>query len=178
VPTGSKPVEVTQKAVAQLRFDEATSAAWSTPDGKRWSLFFFDWKYGPAFSRVAAQMHRPDICLPATGCELEDDRGLQTFETDGKPLPFHAYTFRAGRGWIFVYHGVWQVRSERGLKHGPLALSKQQASVQSVLWRERWIGQQSAEIAVAGCADAGEADAAFARMLPLLIVHRKTASTL
>ncbi len=175
VPAGSKSLPVAPTALAQLRYDEVTSAAWSEPDGKKWLMYFFDWNFGPAFSRVAAQMHRPDICLPATGRELQEDRGKLNFTAGGLSVPFHAYTFKQGNSLLFVYHGVWQSRSERGRQHGALSPWKQIASLQSVLWRERWIGQQAAEIAVSGCKDAQEADAAFARILPSLIVSRDPA---
>src|SRR6218665_325237 len=105
-------------------------------------MFFFEWDLGPAFTRVSAQMHRPEICLPATGGEIQADRGVVTFEVNGFDLPFPAYTFKMKGQLVFVYHGVWQFRSERGLRHGPLSFHKQIAAVQSVLWRERRVGQQ------------------------------------
>ena len=176
LPAGSKSIPVAPTALAQLRYDEVTGAAWSEPSGKRWMLYFFDWNFGPAFSRVAAQMHRPDICLPATGREFQADRGKMTFTAGDEPIPFHAYTFKQGNELLFVYHGVWQFRSQRGLRNGPLSAWKHVASVQSVLWRERNIGQQAAEFAVWGCANAAEADAAFTRMLPSLLVSQQAAA--
>ncbi|MBC7821173.1 MAG: exosortase/archaeosortase family protein [Planctomycetaceae bacterium] len=178
LPAESKSIRVAPTALAQLRYDEVTGAEWSEADGKRWMLYFFDWNFGPAFARVAAQMHRPDICLPATGRELQADRGKMTFVIGGEPIPFHAYAFKQGNELLFVYHGVWQFRSHRGLQNGPLSAWKHVASVQSVLWRERYIGQQSAELAVWGCTNAMEADAAFTRILPSLIVRREAGPSL
>jgi exosortase len=174
LPDGCRSMAVAPTAQAQLRYDEATAVTWSAAGNEKWMMYFFDWKFGPAFARVAAQLHRPDICLPATGRELQEDRGTLTFATDGTPIAFHAYTFKQGRELLFVYHGVWQFRSERGMRGGQLSQSKHIASVQSVLWRERWIGQQAAEVAVSGFANAKEADAAFSRLLPNLIVSRHT----
>lgn len=173
LPPESKSVRVSPSAQAQLFYDSVTGATWSDAKGKTWLIYFFDWKFGPAFSRVSARLHRPDICLPATGMTLVADRGVIGFGAGGGELPFHAYTFKQGDSLLFVYHGVWPVRSERGNRHGPLSTSKQVASLQSVLWRERRIGQQSAEIAVSGYESAEDADANFARALPSLIVSRE-----
>ncbi len=175
-PASSNRISVPPNIWVQLRYDDVTSAAWSEPAGPRWQLYFFDWKFGPAFSRVAAQMHRPDICLPATGCVLKEDRGIVDFEVDGVRLPFHAYTFEQGSELLFVYHGIWQYRSERGLRQGRLSQGKQMASIQSVLWRERYIGQQAAELAVWGFTQASDADDAFRRIIPSVLRQRSTSS--
>jgi exosortase len=168
LPAGQKPLPISSNVWTQLRYDTAIGATW-TDASRIWSLYFFDWDFGPMFSRVSAQNHRPDICLPATGLELQKDRGKLTFRVDGVSLPFHAYSFKAGKEMLFVYHGVWPFRSDRGLHRGPLAEGKHAASLQSVLWRERRMGQQSAELFVTGCADATEADAAFDRLIPQLL---------
>lgn len=139
-PTESEPFPIPPSALAAFRSDRTTSATWLAEDGRRWLLYFFEWDYGPAFTRVAAQMHRPEICLPASGRQLHEDRGKVSFTVDGVTLPFHAYSFEQQGRLLFVYHGVWQFRSERGLRHGPLSFHKQIAGVQSALWRERRVG--------------------------------------
>jgi exosortase len=177
LPVGNKPLPISPSVWVQLRYDSAIGTTW-TEAGRTWSLFFFDWEFGPMFSRVSAQNHRPDICLPAAGLELHEDRGKLTYSVEGTQLPFRAYSFRQNKEMVFVYHGIWPFRSERGLRHGLLAEGKHAASLQSVLWRERRIGQQALELAVRGCANAEQADAAFSRMLPQLIRHRSTSSSL
>lgn len=171
LPAGSKPLSLSPNVWVQLRYDAAIGANWSE-SGRKWSLYFFDWDFGPTFSRVSAQNHRPDICLPAVGLELQENRGKLPFQVDGESLSFHAYSFKQERESIYVYHGVWPFRSERGLSHGPLADGKHAASLQSVIWRERRIGQQALEVAVWGCRDAAQADATFAKWLPQLL-HRR-----
>lgn len=182
-PTASKPVKIPAAAEALIRADRTSSAQWAATDGSHWLVYFFEWQFGPAFARVAAQMHRPDICLPASGRELEEDRGPRPFAIDGLPISLRSFVFKEGNGRLFVYHGIWQTRSERGLEHGPLDSFKQKAAVQSVLWRERNIGQQVIEVAVSGYRDGAQADAAVAKMLPQIFADRmqeaadKTTST-
>lgn len=168
-PSESTPVELPLVTMSNLHFDKASTGKWTDLEGGQWMLYFFEWKFGPAFSRVAAQMHRPDICLPASGQELKEDRGMRNFVVAGLTLPFHAYSFKQGDHLLFVYNGVWQFRSERGAKHGPLSASKRVAAWQSVQWRERKVGQQVAEIGVTGYDDAAQADAALAELLRKLL---------
>jgi exosortase len=172
-PVGSKPLPISPNVWVQLRYDSAFGATWEEA-GRAWSLFFFDWEFGPMFSRVSAQNHRPDICLPATGLVLQEDRGKLTCSVGSTTLAFHVYSFKQDKEMVFVYHGIWPFRSERGIRRGPLAEGKHAASLQSVLWRERRIGQQAVELAVRGCADAAQADEAFSQLLPQLL-HRSSA---
>lgn len=176
-PARSQPVTVSSNARAQLRYDTGQGATWTQPDGTRWLLYYFDWNYGPAFARVAAQLHNPAICLPASGRELKEQRGELPFTVDGTPLPFRGYTFTENGQPLFVYHGIWQFRSARGMQNGPISHSKQIASLQSVMWRESRIGQQAVEVAIWGCATAEEADAAFAKALPSFVHSRQSHPT-
>jgi exosortase len=174
LPANHKPLPISSNVWTQLRYDSALGATW-TDAGRTWSLYFFDWDFGAMFSRVSAQNHRPDICLPTTGFELQENRGEREIQVDGVSLSFHAYAFKLGKESVFVYHGIWPFRSERGLHRGPLAQAKHAASLQAVLWRERRIGQQSAEIVVSGYDDAAQADVAFGRLVPHLL-HRSPLS--
>lgn len=171
-PEGSQRQAVPAKANAYLHYDEGTALSGRCEDGGQWFAYQFDWAYGPAFTRLAAQMHRPDICLPAAGTELRRKRGLVPFELAGETLNFRAYEFEHQGSPIFVYHGIWQFRSTRGSQHGVLAEGKQLASWQSVLWRERDLGQQISETVLLGYSDAAAADAAFSRLLPQLMAPR------
>lgn len=171
LPDDSKPLSISHNVWVQLRYDSAIGATW-TDAGRTWSLFFFDWEYGPMFSRVSAQGHRPDICLPATGFNLQEDRGSRTFRAQGVSLPFQAYSFKKGEESVFVYHGIWPLRSERGMQRGPMAIGKHAASLQSVLWRERRMGQQALEVAILGSSNPAQADAAFGDLLPRLLQQR------
>jgi hypothetical protein len=176
-PGESAPVEISVAAKGNLHYDSASTGTWTDSDGHRWLLYFFQWNYGPAFARVSAALHHPDVCLPASGTELHEDRRMITEAVGEFSLPFHAYSFKQGDGLLFVYHGIWPIRSERGLRHGRLSPFKQIAALQSVLWRERSVGQQSAEIIVSDFSDAEHADAAFRDLLPkLLVCPPRTAS--
>ena len=173
-PAQSVPVRIPDAAQALIRSDRTSTARWKTPDGGQWTVFFFEWEFGPAFARVAAQMHRPDLCLPASGRELHESRDPIPFAIGDLTVPLRAFSFREGNEMLFVYHGISQVRSARGLQHGPLDVYKQIAALQSVLWRERDIGQQVIELVLTGYRDSDSADAAVARMLPEIFEVRES----
>lgn len=169
---GSVPVEIGQVAADQLRCDETIAASWRGEDGGHWTLFFLEWKPGPTASRVLAGTHRPEICLAAIGMKLLEDRGTIEVQPAGIPLQFRAYTFEQEGRPVHVYYGIWQVRALRPSRHGPISESPHRASVQAVLWRERQLGQQVAELVASGYRSPAEADAAFrAAMDELLIVR-------
>lgn len=175
---GSVPVEIGPVAADQLRCDATTTASWSGDDGGRWTLFFLEWKPGPTASRVLAGTHRPEICLAAIGMKLIEDRGTIEVQPAGIPLRFHAYTFEQDGRPVHVYYGIWQVRAPRPSRHGPISESPHRASVQAVLWRERQLGQQVAELVASGYQNAAEADAAFRNAMDELLIVRPSSQLL
>ena len=84
----------------------------------------------------------------------------------------YAYAFEQDGHPLFVYYGLWQTRSRRAQESGYLSESEHLAGFQAVMWRERHMGQQVAELAVTGYATAEKADESFQRMLKKLLVLR------
>ena len=104
------------------------------------------------------------------------DRGTLVVEAGGYKLPFRSYTFEREGRLLYVYYGLWQTRSRRAEARGDLSESEHVAGFQAVMWRERNLGQQVAELAVTGCTDAMQADARFREVLKRLLVRRLPAS--
>jgi exosortase len=171
-PAEHQSLALRESAWTQLRYDAAEGAAWADADGPRWLCYFFDWDYGPTYARIAAQMHRPDICLPAAGQTVQAKRGVLQFSIGNDSLPFKGYVMRDGDRLLYVYHGVWPFRSATAERRGALAADKQEARWKAVLHRERGMGQQAVEIAVWGCRDVNEADSKLAALLPKLLWRR------
>ena len=178
LPPQSERVEVDAGVVAQLQCDRITSATWREANGGQWLLHFIEWNPGPLRARVLARVHRPEVCLSAIGMKLIEDRGPLSVEVAGLTLPFRAYTFEQNGRLIFVYFGLWQNRSMRGRERGQLSESEHRAGLQAVLWRERNMGQQVAELAVTGYANAGEADVMFQAAMQNLVVVKATTDQL
>ena len=171
-PPGAIPVEISENAKRQLQCDRLSGSGWKEADGSDWLMYFLEWRPGPLRSRVLARVHRPEVCLSSVGLKLVRDRGIISIEAGGLRLPFRAYTFDQGGHPLYVYYGIWQTRSHRGLERGELSQSEHRAGFQAVLWRERNLGQQVAELAATGYRNAEEADAGFQQTLEKLLVRR------
>jgi exosortase len=87
---------------AVLRFDEGEAAAWSVAsalnrsgsDTILCSLFAFRWNPGKN-SALLANLHRPDVCLPASGWKRVADDGVRSYPVSGSfELPFRHFEFQ------------------------------------------------------------------------------------
>jgi exosortase len=92
-----------------LRFDEGQAAVWTSPAAPSpdilkpskskqvvYFLYLFHWKAGRN-SAVLANLHRPDVCLPAIGWVQVADTGVRDYPVTGSfSLPFRHFEFRHG----------------------------------------------------------------------------------
>lgn len=170
-PPSSTPIPISKWTADLLLADESKTGNWMDSDGYRWQLYFFRWNAGPVRSRLLAQLHRPEICLPSTGLVLSNRRTPISVTVGGVHRELNAFTFTQNGAPTFVYWGAWENRSPRAAQSGDLSNSLFEAALQSVAWRERHLGQEVVEIALSGCVDAEEADNALQRMFPALIVE-------
>src|SRR5882757_1201960 len=87
---------------AVLRFDEGDAAAWTIsspvnttePNTVPCSLYVFRWNPGKN-SALLANLHRPDVCLPASGWKQVADHGVRSYPiSDSVELPFRHFEFQ------------------------------------------------------------------------------------
>jgi exosortase len=150
--------------------DERRAASWTESDGSSWTAFFFKWTAGPPRSRILARLHRPEICLPAAGYKLREDRGTITIKAKDLIIPFHALDFDYDGQQVYVFFCLWQDRLKSGEQfrmrdHWDDRL----VGLESVLLGERNLGQQTLEIVISGYATSQEAEAALRRQMEDLI---------
>jgi exosortase len=165
-----RDVELSKNVRALLAFDEGRSAAWNDASGRQWHAFHFSW--GPAqnaFDRIRVQLaktHRPEVCLPASGQELREHRGVKLFRVNGLELPFQAFRFDDRGLPLFAYFCAW----EDGLKGGPSFMRENVASrLAAARAGSRSLSQRVLEVAVWGRMSNEEADAAFQQALEEMI---------
>jgi len=153
-----------------LRYDTGQSGQWLEPDGTRWQVFFCKWLPG----RVAgylAKIHKPEVCLPASGLRLVAATPMRFYEVHGIRLPFRAYTFGTAEQTVHVYYCRWEDRAVESFYATEGA--GRYARLRSV-WAGRGnCGQRVLEVAVWGIADADAAEAAVRQELEKLIVVEK-----
>jgi exosortase len=97
-----RKLKIDEEIRAVLRFDEGQAAAWSVPsalnqsrsDAILCSLFAFRWNPGRN-SALLANLHRPDVCLPASGWKQMADHGVRNYPVSGSlELPFRHFEFQ------------------------------------------------------------------------------------
>jgi hypothetical protein len=97
-----RKLKIDEEIRAVLRFDEGQAAAWSVPSALNQSrsnailcsLFAFRWNPGRN-SALLANLHRPDVCLPASGWKQMADHGVRNYSVSGSlELPFRHFEFQ------------------------------------------------------------------------------------
>src|SRR5882724_2945281 len=182
----------------QLRFDEGHAASWIWPtaisSGTSQSsnsrpitcvLYFFRWNPGRN-SALLANLHRPDVCLPAVGWTQVADTGVRNYRVDGSlALPFRHFEFRHGarenhtQEVAHAFYCLWEDRvaspSAAGSKLPQMSGSRSSWTraerLRTVIEGRRHLGQQMMEFVALsrGPIDNDEIDARFAQALPRLV---------
>ena len=95
-----RKLKINEEIRAVLRFDEARAAAWtiSSPTNSSETisclLYAFRWNPGKN-SALLANLHRPDVCLPASGWKQVADYGVRSYPVTGLfELPFRHFEFQ------------------------------------------------------------------------------------
>jgi exosortase len=150
--------------------DERRGASWIDGDGSSWIAYFFKWAAGPPRSRILARMHRPEICLPSAGYKLRIDRGTITIQAKELIIPFHALDFDYDGRQVYVFYCLWQDRRKAGEQPRiPEHWDDHIIGLESVLFGERNLGQQTLEIVISGYATPEQAEGALRRQMATLI---------
>jgi exosortase len=179
-----------------LRFDRGRAATWSlfatnlsdvsSPVRKplNCTLYFFRWDSGKN-SALLANLHRPDVCLPAIGWNQTGDAGVKKYPVSPNlELPFRHFEFRHGASdqraqqTAHAFYCLWEdrVASSRSESQLPEMTSVPSAwtrneRVRAVLEGRRHLGQQVMELIIQerGAVDENEIGARFESELPGLI---------
>src|SRR5437870_1714133 len=97
-----RKLKIDEEIRAVLRFDDGQAAAWtasspvnrSGPNTIYCLLYMFRWNPGKN-SALLANLHRPDVCLPASGWSQVADDGVRSYPVSGSfELPFRHFEFR------------------------------------------------------------------------------------
>jgi exosortase len=92
-------LKIDEEIRAVLRFDEGEAAAWSIQNRAEaspiaCSLFALRWNPGRN-SALLANLHRPDVCLPASGWKQMADHGVRSYPiSDSVEMPFRHFEFQ------------------------------------------------------------------------------------
>jgi len=149
-----------------LRFNQGDAAVWNRADGSRWHLYFFSWNPGRAAAQLA-RSHRPETCLPATGFEFVQNRGLENLRVDGLTLPVERLEFKSGGQRWHVYYCLWE---DMAFTPAPEPLSRE-SRLRAVWQGRRLLGQRVLEVVIQGLDSPEKADAEFEKAAREWIRH-------
>ncbi len=97
-----RKLKIDEEIRAVLRFDDGEGAAWtatsrvnrSEPNTISCLVYVFRWNPGKN-SALLANLHRPDVCLPASGWTKTADDGVRSYPVSGSfELPFRHFEFQ------------------------------------------------------------------------------------
>jgi exosortase len=167
--TDYKSVAIAPEAESLLRYNEGGGATWKASDGRPWMMYFFRWFPGRT-AALFVKIHRPDICLPASGMTLNRDNGIRLLTTNGVSLPVRSYRFDDHGAPLHVFYCYWDARSSY---ENATAASEEdwtaRGRLRAALRGRRELGAQMLEVVVWGYEDEGEANQALQRRLAQII---------
>jgi exosortase len=164
-----KNVPISPEAEGLLRFNEGGGAAWHGQDGHEWLLFFFRWLPGRTAARFL-KVHRPDICLPASGRTMERDNGIRVLSVNGVNLPVRSYRFDDHGTPLHVFYCYWDARSSyETVTTAEFEDWSIRGRLRAALEGRRDIGAQMFELVVWGYQDDKEANEVLVRELAKVV---------
>ena len=188
---GFHDIHLDEQTRRMLRFNEGRGVIWrdtqtvqSVSGPSSCLLYFFRWQPGHN-SALLASLHRPDVCLPATGWKQTADHGVRYYPiAPGLTIPFRHFEFlhriaEEREQFAHAFYCLWEDRVRRvgnstsedeEMARGPSEWTRSER-VRIVLEGRRHLGQQVMEFVLASSEplNGSEAEARFASVAKDLI---------
>lgn len=167
----TKDIPIPKGAGDLLNYNEGRAIEWDDSAGRRWNLFFFKWLPGRT-AALSVKVHRPDICLPASGFTSLGEPRFELLQVNGVSLPTRAYRFLGGANPVHVYYCYWDGTVFRDKQEMIEEDWTMRGRLKRVFSGRRERGAQTLELAVWGELDDASADAAAKSELSRLLVQQ------
>jgi len=129
-----------QKSEAGDRASQSNGARLTSGGGDSALLYFFRWRAG-GNSALLANVHRPDVCLPASGWVQVGDYGLRSYPVSAKfSLPFRHFLFSQGAPAAprqRFAHAFYCLREDRVRSGAEESLGAEQFAQEPSAWSRR-----------------------------------------
>lgn len=164
-----KSMRVPTEAENLLRYNEGGAGAWHGADGRQWMMYFFRWFPGRT-AALFVKIHRPDVCLPASGMTLNRDAGMRLLAVNGVNLPIRSYRFDDRGTPLHVFYCYADGRSSyENAKAAEEEDWTMRGRVRAAWKGRRDVGAQMLEVVVWGYDNDRDADEALQRELAQII---------
>jgi len=115
---------------------------------------------------IFVKIHRPDVCLPASGLTLTRDDGIRVVAINGVKLPIRSYKFDDRGLPLHVMYCYWDARSSFDSVDAAVEEDwTAKGRIRAALRGKREIGAQMLELVVWGYQDDQEAQRALENRL-------------
>src|SRR5947209_15058561 len=119
-------------------------------------MYYFRWLPGRT-AALFVRNHRPDVCLPASGMTLQEDRGFHVMQVNGIDLPIHAFRFDDAGRIIDIFYCYWDARSSYGNDTSAASEDWTMRGRLRAAWKgKREVGTRMLEIAAWDYSDAAQ----------------------
>jgi exosortase len=164
-----RPIAIAPESAALLQYNQGGGASWQGEDDHRWVMYFFQWLPGHTAAHFV-KIHRPDICLPASGLTMETDNGIQLLSLNGVNLPVRSYRFDDHGVPLHVFYCYWDARSN----YESVAAAEEEdwtarGRLRAALRGQRELGAQMLELVVWGYDDDAAANEALKQQVVRLV---------
>ncbi len=144
---GAKEMEIPEISREMLGFDEGGMWSGWTGAAEPMVVAYLRWDAGVGNQQVLSRLHRPDVCLPAAGWQLEKDLGQVRINVQSLELSFSAYRFEIPGEWVYVFQTFREnVPASRAAKSSINAGWR--GRLASALDAKRGIGHQTLQFAI------------------------------
>lgn len=167
--TAFKSIDIPEATRAILRYDDGGGASWRGADSHQWVMYFFRWLPGRT-AALFVKVHRPDVCLPASGLALARDDGIHLLTVNGIKLPVRSYRFDDHGRPLHVMYCYWDARSSYDTVAAAIEEDwTARGRIRAALKGRREIGAQMLELVVWGYESDSEAKLALERELGRIV---------
>jgi exosortase len=154
---GYKKGEFPERTRAILKYNEADTASWITPEGFGYQMYYIRWLPGRV-SKFLSGAHYPTVCLPATGLTFKNEFGRFLCKVGNIEIPFTAFLFEAGPQDVYVFHAILEDRPAPDGEKISYRQVNSSERINSVLRGHRNLGQRVLGITVVGTASLEDAE--------------------
>lgn len=159
-------INVSDEARAILRYSDGRSAMVNEPGELQMQFFFFRWDPGRSSAQLAV-LHRPDICMQASGLTLISRGQILPIRLGSVTIPFEAFIFDSEGHPMYVFRTLIEDRRTPGTTTGfDQSITGRLLST----WHgRRNLGQKLLQVAVVGAVSQQAALAHIESRLPRFI---------
>ncbi|PTY05460.1 exosortase [Opitutaceae bacterium EW11] len=160
--------EFPDRTRAILKYNEAETASWVTPDGYGFQMYYIRWLPGRV-SKFLSGAHYPTVCLPATGLQYKSEFGRYLCKTGDIEIPFTAFLFESGTQPVYVFHAILEDRPAPDGEKISYRQVEGSERIESVKRGHRNLGQRVLGISILNSTSLEEAETTLQNVLKQIV---------